>query len=58
VQDRIDAGTSRCRVLSSDAQWFGITYREDKPRTVEAVRELQAGGVYPAPLWGGGGLTR
>ncbi|MFP4300926.1 MAG: NDP-sugar synthase [Spirochaetaceae bacterium] len=52
VQDRINGGSSRCRVLSSDAQWFGITYREDKPRTVEAVRELQATGVYPAPLWG------
>lgn len=52
VQDRIDAGASRCRVLTSDARWFGITYREDKPRVVDAVRELQTSGVYPAPLWG------
>lgn len=52
VQDRIDAGVSRCRVLTSDARWFGITYRQDKPRVVDAVRELQTGGVYPAPLWG------
>jgi len=51
VQDRIDAGVSRCRVLTSDARWFGITYREDKARVVDAVRELQTGGTYPAPLW-------
>jgi NDP-sugar pyrophosphorylase family protein len=52
VQDRIRAGESRCRVLTSDARWFGITYRQDKPRVVDAVRELQSAGVYPAPLWG------
>lgn len=52
VQDRINSGESRCRVLTSDARWFGITYREDKPRVVEEVRALQTGGSYPAPLWG------
>ena len=52
VQERINAGRSRCRVLTSDARWFGITYREDKPRVVDAVRALQNEGHYPAPLWG------
>ena len=52
VQDRISQGKSRCRVLTSEARWFGITYREDKPRVVEAVRGLQSEGEYPAPLWG------
>jgi len=39
-------------VLTSDAQWFGITYQEDKPLTIEKVSELTAQGVYPESLWG------
>ncbi|MFP4329647.1 MAG: nucleotidyltransferase family protein [Alkalispirochaetaceae bacterium] len=51
VQERIAEGSSRCRVLSSTARWFGITYREDKEGVVESVRQLQNDGTYPAPLW-------
>ncbi|MCF6169876.1 MAG: nucleotidyltransferase [Bacteroidales bacterium] len=39
-------------VLTSDARWFGITYQEDKPLTIEKVRELTNQGVYPEGLWG------
>lgn len=40
------------RLLRSEDAWFGITYREDLPMAVAAVRDLVAGGRYPAPLWG------
>jgi len=38
-------------VLSSRDRWFGLTYREDKPGAVEALRKLHSSGVYPPVLW-------
>lgn len=39
------------RVLPTESAWFGVTYREDKPRVVAAVAELVAAGKYPAKLF-------
>ncbi len=47
----IRSGRARCRVLPTSEQWFGVTYREDKPRVVESIRKLVAAGVYPERLW-------
>ena len=33
-------------VLSTDADWFGITYQEDKASVVESFKALYAAGVY------------
>ncbi|WNJ17586.1 sugar phosphate nucleotidyltransferase [Pontibacter sp. G13] len=38
-------------LLTSEAKWFGVTYKEDKEAAVEALKELVAQGVYPAKLW-------
>jgi len=38
-------------VLPSADLWYGVTYREDKPRVQEAFRALIAEGSYPDPLW-------
>ena len=35
-------------VLRTDADWFGVTYREDKAAVVESFRELYAAGRYDA----------
>ncbi|MEO6002618.1 MAG: nucleotidyltransferase [Opitutus sp.] len=40
------------RVLATDASWFGITYRDDKPRVVAALADLVDRGVYPRKLFG------
>ena len=40
------------KVLKSTDQWFGVTFREDKPMVVEAVARLTAQGLYPDDLWG------
>jgi len=37
--------------LETPAQWFGITYREDRERAMERIRNLIAEGVYPDGLW-------
>ena len=37
-------------VLSTDAVWFGVTYREDKDYVSGELRKLHEEGVYPAVL--------
>ncbi len=37
-------------VLSTDASWFGITYREDKPLVMAALKKLHDEGQYPESL--------
>ncbi|MGN0778965.1 MAG: NDP-sugar synthase [Aristaeellaceae bacterium] len=37
-------------VLSTRAVWFGVTYKEDKPLVMEALRQLHEQGDYPAAL--------
>ena len=39
------------RVLPTGSAWFGVTYREDKPRVVAAIAELVRDGKYPAKLF-------
>ncbi|MDR2845132.1 MAG: nucleotidyltransferase [Puniceicoccales bacterium] len=40
-----------CKVLRTDSEWFGITYREDKPIVQASIARLIAAGQYPAHLW-------
>jgi hypothetical protein len=51
VDDLVARGKARCRVLRSDDAWFGVTYREDKPRVVRSIQALVDAGAYPANLW-------
>lgn len=37
-----------CPVLKTSANWFGVTYPEDKPQVVAAIAKLIAEGLYPA----------
>lgn len=39
------------KVLSSDASWFGVTYKEDKPSVIEQISKLIEAGKYPSNLW-------
>jgi Nucleotidyl transferase len=51
VGELVTAGAARVKVLRSRDSWFGVTYREDRPRVIESVRRLIANGVYPERLW-------
>ena len=51
VNRLINAGTAKMKVLSSDAKWFGVTYKEDKPAVVAKLNALIEAGKYPANLW-------
>jgi NDP-sugar pyrophosphorylase family protein len=52
VSEMISRGQATVRVLPTEAAWFGITYREDKPRVIAALSDLVNRGVYPAKLFG------
>lgn len=47
----LDQKQARVHVLRSADRWYGVTYKEDKPRVVEAMRRLTESGLYPAHLW-------
>ena len=51
INAMLHAGEARVRVLRGSDAWFGVTYREDRPRAVEAVRRLIDSGYYPKRLW-------
>jgi NDP-sugar pyrophosphorylase family protein len=51
VNDLVSAGKARVKVLRAEGSWFGVTYREDRPRVVESIRGLIAAGQYPEKLW-------
>ena len=37
-------------VLRSNASWFGVTYKEDKPFVISKIQELINSGIYSSPL--------
>ncbi len=52
VSTMIARGEAAVRVLPTASTWFGVTYREDKPRVTAAIADLVARGLYPARLAG------
>lgn len=51
VNSLIGSGTATMKVLTCNSQWFGVTYKEDKPEVVAKIRSLIDGGEYPEKLW-------
>ena len=50
VNTLIASGAGRCKVLKTPEQWFGMTYNEDRPLAIQAVKELISAQVYPQSL--------
>ena len=46
----ISAGAATVQLVPVESQWFGVTYREDRPLVAAALAELTAKGDYPTPL--------
>ncbi|MCF7955311.1 MAG: nucleotidyltransferase [Phycisphaerae bacterium] len=51
VDELIKQSIAKVKVLKSEANWFGVTYPEDKPAVVAKVAELVEKGLYPKNLW-------
>ena len=50
VSGMVAAGEATVEVLETASSWFGVTYREDRPRVEAALRSLVASGEYPERL--------
>jgi choline kinase len=42
---------STVKVLDTDSQWFGVTYKEDKPLVMAKIKHLVEQNIYPDNLW-------
>lgn len=51
VNELINSNKATMKVLTCEAQWFGVTYKEDKPDVEAKIRALIRKGEYPAKLW-------
>ena len=51
VSTMIARSETTVRVLPTESAWFGITFRDDKPRVQAALAALVGAGLYPARLW-------
>lgn len=50
VNELLQAGVARVKVLRCGDSWFGVTYYEDQPRATEHLRQLITEGYYPRRL--------
>ena len=51
VNELVSSGEARVKVLRTNDAWFGVTYREDRPRVVDSIAALVKKGKYPEKLW-------
>jgi len=51
LSELIEEQKASVKVLSSAAEWFGVTYKEDRSFVVDRLKKLTEEGVYPSPLW-------
>jgi hypothetical protein len=51
VNQLIQSGKIRVKLLTTPEKWFGVTYPEDKPVVVENFAALIHSGIYPEKLW-------
>ncbi len=47
----IQNNTANFKILPTSTQWFGVTYKEDKPFVQASIDQLIKEGVYPEKLW-------
>ena len=40
------------KVCECPDKWYGVTYKEDTPALMEALKNLTDEGKYPSPVWG------
>ena len=51
VDELLREKKARVKVLTSRDKWYGVTYKEDKPVVVAAIKAKTDNGEYPDNLW-------
>lgn len=52
VDDLLFRNEINVHVMTTEEQWHGVTYKEDKEKTKAALEAMKATGQYPQDLWG------
>lgn len=52
VDELLKENKAKVMVLTSNEQWYGVTYKEDKPAIINAINDLVKNHVYEENLWG------
>ena len=50
IGNEIDNNSLSVRVYTTSAEWFGVTYSEDRPAVAQKLAEMKANGSYPIGL--------
>lgn len=53
VSDLVGEDRAAVAVLESADKWYGVTYKEDKPVVMAAIKKMKEDGLYPEHLWEG-----
>ena len=51
VTKLIDSKKATVKVLHCTDKWYGVTYKEDKPKVVVALKQMHDCGMYPENMW-------
>ena len=51
VTDMIVSNKMSVRVIPTNDNWFGVTYKEDKPMAIAQINKYIKSGIYPKNLW-------
>ena len=51
VSELVSDGEASLELLETPSKWYGVTYREDKPAVVKALKELTDSGLYKKGLY-------
>jgi choline kinase len=50
-ENLVKSGAASFKVIPTSNQWFGVTYKEDKPFVQNCIDQLVKDGTYPENLW-------
>ena len=51
VSRLVEEGKATLKLINTPSKWYGVTYREDKPAVVKALKELTDKGFYKKGLY-------
>jgi hypothetical protein len=51
VDKFVKNGMITIQILETNAKWFGVTYREDKPFVVDSINRMVRDGIYPSSIY-------
>lgn len=51
IDELIKSDSIKLKVMTSNDQWYGVTYKEDKETVMSVFREFSNNGYYNIPVW-------